>query len=100
MRNPRASCWTWSSAASCGRSSAGPTHWPTHAALTRTFAVAGPSASSCWTRAYELAVRGGPMELKDKVVVITGGASGIGRAMAERFTSEGALVVVSDIDGD
>ena len=34
------------------------------------------------------------MELKDKVVVVTGGASGIGAAMARRFAQEGARIVV------
>jgi NAD(P)-dependent dehydrogenase (short-subunit alcohol dehydrogenase family) len=39
------------------------------------------------------------MEIQDKVIVVTGGASGIGRAMAERFAAEGARgVVVADID--
>ena len=39
------------------------------------------------------------MELADRIVVITGGASGIGRAMAERFHREGAAkVVVADLD--
>ena len=39
------------------------------------------------------------MQLKDRVVVVTGGASGIGRALAWRFTSEGAThVVVVDVD--
>lgn len=38
------------------------------------------------------------MELKGKIAVITGGASGIGLAMAERFIQEGATVVISDIN--
>lgn len=38
------------------------------------------------------------MKLKDKVVVITGAASGIGKAMARRFTQEGSRqVVIADI---
>ena len=39
------------------------------------------------------------MEIRDKVVVVTGAASGIGRALCERFAKEGAkAVVISDID--
>lgn len=39
------------------------------------------------------------MEMKDKVIVITGAASGIGRAMAQRFAKEGAKgIVVADLD--
>lgn len=38
------------------------------------------------------------MELKDKVAVVTGGATGIGRALCRRFAQEGAQVVVADID--
>lgn len=36
--------------------------------------------------------------LDDKVAIVTGGASGIGRAAAELMAAEGARVVVSDID--
>jgi NAD(P)-dependent dehydrogenase (short-subunit alcohol dehydrogenase family) len=38
--------------------------------------------------------------LKGKVAVITGAASGLGRACAERFAQEGARVVVADIQED
>src|SRR5262249_28134347 len=39
------------------------------------------------------------MEIRDKVVVVTGGASGIGAGLAERFAREGARgVVVADVN--
>jgi NAD(P)-dependent dehydrogenase (short-subunit alcohol dehydrogenase family) len=38
------------------------------------------------------------MELTDKHVVVTGAGSGIGRACARRFASEGAQVVVADLN--
>jgi len=41
------------------------------------------------------------MELKDRIIVVTGAASGIGRAMAFRFHNEGAKAVIcADINGN
>jgi NAD(P)-dependent dehydrogenase (short-subunit alcohol dehydrogenase family) len=38
------------------------------------------------------------MEIRGRVIVVTGGAGGIGRAMCRRFATEGARVVAADID--
>lgn len=38
--------------------------------------------------------------LSDRTAVITGGAQGIGFAIAERFVAEGARVVLGDVDAD
>ena len=40
------------------------------------------------------------MLLKDRIAIVTGGARGIGAAIAARFRAEGATVVVADVAGD
>jgi len=37
------------------------------------------------------------MRFKDKVVVVTGGANGIGQSVAEQFAKEGARVAIWDL---
>lgn len=40
------------------------------------------------------------MQIDRSNIVVTGGASGIGKGMCERFAALGASVVVADLDGD
>jgi len=49
---------------------------------------------------YRLSLLPAEKELARKIVVVTGAASGIGRAIAQRFAAEGACVVVSDVNAE
>ena len=40
------------------------------------------------------------IDLKDRLAVVTGGAQGLGLAIARRFVESGARVVIWDRDGD
>ena len=39
------------------------------------------------------------MDLQDRTIIVTGGASGIGRATALLLAREGAKVLIGDVDG-
>ena len=39
------------------------------------------------------------MRLKDKIAIVTGGASGFGLGITQCYIDEGAKVLIADIDG-
>ncbi len=49
---------------------------------------------------YKLAQKPAPRALEGKVALVTGGASGIGKAIALRYAAEGAHVVIADLNGE
>jgi rhamnulose-1-phosphate aldolase/alcohol dehydrogenase len=49
---------------------------------------------------YKLSLKPAPRELAGRVVIVTGGASGIGRATARRLAQDGAHVAIFDINLD
>lgn len=60
--------------------------------------MAGPQSLDLWID-QRLVVRGSVLKLVDKVIVVTGGAHGIGRALCERFEAERPRgIVVADVD--
>ena len=55
---------------------------------------------SCNIRDPYLNILGDSMDISDKVVLITGGASGLGLATAKRLLAEGAKIMVLDMNED
>jgi phosphoglycerate dehydrogenase-like enzyme len=49
-------------------------------------------------RAWEASRRKAMQELRDRVAVVTGGASGVGKALAKALLGEGMRVVLADVE--
>jgi NAD(P)-dependent dehydrogenase (short-subunit alcohol dehydrogenase family) len=46
----------------------------------------------------QISTEGVNMRFQDKIAIVTGGASGIGKEVATRFVAEGGSVVINDRD--
>ena len=76
------------------------TLWPGQTFTFRSTCPASTSTSTTSPAHHAVTSRGGTRmkSLKDKVVVITGAGSGIGRALALNLADKGALLALSDVD--
>ena len=70
-----------------------------HEGVRHRAARARTTASRSGSRSSTSQWEGSTDEACDRVVIVTGGAMGIGRAIAERLHDEGATVVVADLAG-